>query len=332
MKDSITSLIILLLLAGALESRAQIDPHFSQYYAFPLWLNPALTGVMDGQSRMTANFRDQWAGVDGGYKTTAISGDTRLSDKIALGANILSQKAGTAGYNHLTAQGSFAYQVAVSSNGYHKLNMGLQAGLINRSFDVSKLQMDNQYNTSTGFDPGMSTGESFENTGGTAFDASAGIFYYNGTPSGRANPFAGLSVSHLTQSSDPFTPGSQDTKMPLRYNLHGGVRLGVSNFLDITPHFIYIKQQKSQIKALGTNFEFNLQADYSLIIGAMYRMNDAAVGNIGFYAKNLVIGISYDHTTTSLQKTGNPGGSYELSISYIFKNRLSARDEKCPRL
>ena len=155
MKESIISFFILLLWVGGSTVKAQIDPHFSQYYAYPLWLNPALTGVVDGEARITGNVREQWSGLSNNYRTAAVSADFRQSDKIALGVNIFSQQAGTAGYNYLAAYGSFAYQLPISPDSYHKLNLGLQAGVINRSFDVSKLQMDDQYNTSTGFDPNM---------------------------------------------------------------------------------------------------------------------------------------------------------------------------------
>jgi len=232
----------------------------------------------------------------------------------------------------LAAYGSFAYQVPISSSSYHKLNFGLQAGVVNRSFDVSKLQMDDQYNTSTGFDPNIPTSDIFAATSGTTFDANAGIFYYDGTPSAKVNVFGGLSIFHLTQGKDRFTERSLDSKIPMRYNVHGGASFSTGAMLSITPHFIYIKQQKSQVKAAGVNLDFNLSSDYSMMLGGMYRVDDAAVGSVAFYAKNLIIGISYDYTTSALQKSGNVQGGYELSVSYVFKRKLSSRDEKCPRL
>jgi len=334
MKETILFFFTLLLMLGLNSAKAQIDPHFSQYYAYPLWLNPALTGVIDAEARVTANVREQWTGLSNNFKTAAVSADFRQTDKVALGVNIFNQKAGSTGYNYLSAYGSLGYQIAITANSYHKLNFGLQAGLINRSFDVSKLQMDDQYNPSTGFDPHMGTGENFASTGNTSFDANAGIFYYDGTPSAKLNFFGGISIAHLTQGKDRFTSnGSElERKVPMRYNLHGGARIGTSGAIDITPHLIYIRQQKSEIIAAGVNLNFNLNTDYSIALGGMYRINDAAVANVAFYAKSLVIGISYDHTTSTLQKLGSVRGGYEVSISYVFKRKLSAKDEKCPRL
>jgi type IX secretion system PorP/SprF family membrane protein len=324
---------ILLLLACVNKVRAQIDPHFSQYYAYPLWLNPALTGVIDGDARITANVKDQWASVPNAYKTAAFSGDFRTSEKVALGFNVLDQSAGTAGYNYLSAYGSFAYQIALSANKYQNLKFGLQAGMINRSFNASKLQLDNQYNSATGgYDPTIPNSETFSGANTTVFDASAGIFYYNGNPQSNVNLFLGASIAHLAPIKDTTSTDGLSGRVPYRYTAHGGLRIRASEFLDITPHAIYILQQKNEIKAAGVNLEFKFQPDYSFIIGGMYRVNDAAVGNVGFHLGSLMIGVSYDYTTSSFQTAANPQGTYELSLSYVFKHHLSSRGQICPRL
>jgi hypothetical protein len=36
------------------------DQHFTQYYASPLTLNPALAGAFSGTYRMSLIYRDQW--------------------------------------------------------------------------------------------------------------------------------------------------------------------------------------------------------------------------------------------------------------------------------
>jgi type IX secretion system PorP/SprF family membrane protein len=100
-------IIITILLQCVIVSqlKAQIDPHFSQYYAYPLWLNPALTGVMNGDTRINANFKDQYATVNNAYETGAISADIRPTNRMAVGLTILNQAAGTAGYNYFTGYG-----------------------------------------------------------------------------------------------------------------------------------------------------------------------------------------------------------------------------------
>jgi len=310
---------------------AQVDPHFSQYYAYPLWLNPALTGVMDGDMRVTANAKDQWAGIGNGYRTMAFSGDMRTSEKLSVGLNVLDQTAGSAGYNYFAAYGSIAYQVAISSSGYQKLNFGMQAGIINRSYNSSKLQLDDEYTPGVGYDPSVQSSDSFLGTNSNVFDASAGVFYYNGDPSSTINVFAGASASHLAPANDQVTSNGINERMPFRYTLHGGFRIKASAFADVTPHAMYVHEQSNQIIAAGINAEFRLHEDYSFIVGGMYRVNDAAVANTGFHIKNMIIGVSYDFNNSPLRSAISGQGGYEMSLSYVFTHRLSSREQVCPR-
>ena len=39
------------------------DPHFSQFYASPLLLNPALTGAFPGNVRASGSYREQWPSI-----------------------------------------------------------------------------------------------------------------------------------------------------------------------------------------------------------------------------------------------------------------------------
>ena len=325
-------IIALLLQIGAVQVlKAQVDPHFSQYYANPLWLNPALTGVIDGDMRINVNAKDQWTGISSGYKTGAVSLDFRPTDKVGIGFNVINQAAGTAGYNYFAAYGSFGYGVPVSEDGNKMLHFGVQAGVINRSFDPNKLQLDDQYNPITGYDPTMPGFENFATTNATVFDASAGIFYYDGDPESGANLFGGVSVAHLTSPKNPFVADGINNRLALRYDIHGGVRIKASDVFDITPHAIYISQQKNHITALGVYSELKFQDDKGLILGGMYRVNDAAVADVGYHLTNMVIGLSYDFNTSALNTATNGQGGFELSISYVFPRHLTGPTAVCPR-
>ncbi|HTD98545.1 MAG TPA: PorP/SprF family type IX secretion system membrane protein [Mucilaginibacter sp.] len=331
MKKLTGIIAVLLLLGGVNTLKAQVDPHFSQYYAYPLWLNPALTGVIDGDLRINVNAKDQWAGISNGYKTGAVSVDFKPTDRVGLGLNIINQAAGSAGYNYFAAYGSFGYGITVSEDGNKKIQFGFQAGFINRSFDPNKLQLDDQYNPITGYDPSMPSFENFATTNATVFDASAGIFYYDGDPESAANLFGGVSAAHLTSTKDPFATGGLNTRMPLRYTVHGGVRIKASDVFDITPHAIYISQKKNHIKAIGIYSELKFQDDKGLILGGMYRVNDAAVADVGYHLNNLMIGVSYDFNTSALNAATSGQGGFELSVSYVFKKRFKGPAPVCPR-
>ncbi len=326
------SFLIILSLAFMLKVNAQIDPHFSQYYAYPLWLNPALTGVINGDARISANYKNQYPQLNNAYKTTALSADMRTDNNVALGINVLNQAAGDAGFNYFSAYGTFGYSITVSNDGNQKVSFGLQAGVINRSFDPNKLQFGNQFNPEGGFDPSIPSNERFMTNNATVFDAGAGVFYYDGNPMTNANIFGGLSVGHLSRPRDPFATEGSNAKLPLRYTAHAGVRIKASDNFDVIPHAIYIRQQHAQEKAIGAYSELKMLNDNGLIFGGMYRFNDAAIANVGYHVSSLIIGASYDFNTSSLNRATNSRGGFELSISYVFRKRISDPEPICPRL
>ena len=51
---------------GLMQSYAQ-DLHFSQFYAAPLYLNPAFAGTAGGP-RFILNYRNQWPGINNAFK------------------------------------------------------------------------------------------------------------------------------------------------------------------------------------------------------------------------------------------------------------------------
>lgn len=312
-------------------SQAQIDPHFSQYYAYPLWLNPALTGVINGELRANINYRNQWGSISNAYSTTAVSADYRPTERIGLGLTVLNQSAGDAGFNYFNALGSFSYGITVSGDGYHHINFGVQAGIINRSFDINKVQFGNQYDPTLGYNPSLPSFENFSTTNTTVFDANAGAFYYDGNPTKSANVFGGFSVAHLSRSRDPFSIDNS-MKMPLRYAIHGGVRIKASDFFDIIPHALYIKQQKAEEKAVGAYTQMKFPDGNELIAGAMYRFKDAAVASVGYHFSDFVMGMSYDFNTSSLTRASQGRGGLELSLSYMLRKRIDEPDAICPRL
>ncbi|TWR25232.1 type IX secretion system membrane protein PorP/SprF [Mucilaginibacter pallidiroseus] len=333
MKKSLTIIIALLLQFGAANRLfAQIDPHFSQYYAYPMYLNPALTGVFNGEMRVNANFKNQYATINNAYQTGALSLDYRPSDKVGVGFNVINQAAGDVGYNYFAAYGSFGYAIAVSNDGYKKVSFGVTAGVINRGFDPSRAQFGSQFNPASGFDPTMSPNENFLNTNATIFDAGAGVFYYDGDPLKGANFFGGFSVSHLARSKDPFAVDGSGIKLPMRYTAHAGLRIKASDFVDVIPHAIFMKQQRVEEKAIGGYSELKIDNERGLILGGMYRFKDAAIANVGYHINSLIVGASYDFNTSSLRRATSGNGGIELSISYVFRKRVQEPEPICPRL
>src|SRR5689334_22210787 len=135
MKRIRLSVLVLMLLSGFV-SLAQ-DPEFSQYYAAPLYLNPAFAGT-SVDHRFIATHRNQWPNITNGYVTYALSYDYNLEHlKSGLGVLVMTDKAGSA--NLRSTQINFQYSYKVNLNDKWVLSSGLNFGVGQRSIDLSKL-------------------------------------------------------------------------------------------------------------------------------------------------------------------------------------------------
>lgn len=318
-------------LATGITGHSQTDPHFSQYYAYPLWLNPALTGAIDGNYRVTAMYRSQWGGISNPFATPGVSADIVTNKNVSLGLNIMNLRAGTIGYSYMTGYATMAYNGV--RFGYHQISMGMAFGAINRRFDPSKFRTGDRWNSYTGYDSDAGFAESLSKTSAIAFDAGVGAVYYDGTPGKKANLFGGVSAYHLTQPQDPFLAGDQE-KMPMRLTVHGGLKYNVNEDVSITPNLLYMRQGSGEEKMAGAYAQMRVNETTDFLLGANYRFNDAVAPYVGVYYKNYMISVSYDVNMSDLGKVAGNANNFELSITLI--GRKSVKQDAvpfvCPRL
>src|SRR5215207_4229075 len=65
------------------------DIHYSQFYASPLTLNPALTGINDCSYRVNGMYRSQWSSIPAPYSTPSLSFDINsLAPKVIKTGNL----------------------------------------------------------------------------------------------------------------------------------------------------------------------------------------------------------------------------------------------------
>src|SRR3954470_5633398 len=117
--------IFALMLTGVVEAQ---DPHFSQFFASPLTLNPAFTGKFDGQFRLAANHRDQWPSIPKAYVTTSASVDFGLlkgripeRDVFGIGFSGLSDQSADAALKLNYGSVSLSFHKAFYENGFNKI-------------------------------------------------------------------------------------------------------------------------------------------------------------------------------------------------------------------
>lgn len=315
---------------GTLNGIAQIDPHFSQYYAHPLWLNPALTGVTDGEYRVSLNAKQQWGSISNSFLTGGASFDMAPVKNLAFGAMVLNQNAGDISYNHLSALVSGAYRIHFGRAGLNMINFGLQAGILNKSFNPSKITLGSQYNPVTGYDPGLGISESFSSSNTLVPDVNAGVMFFDGNPDQRVNAFGGVMAAHLTRPVDKFLGNS--VRMPIRYAAHGGARVKISEVFDITPNGLYMKQGNAREISAGAYAQYMLNNESDLLFGSNYRVDDSAIAFFGLHLKNMVFGLSYDFNTSSLNRVTGSKGGLELSVSFTGRKGILGPNFFCPRL
>lgn len=316
---------------------AQTDPHFTQNYTYPMYINPALTGSSDGSYRVSAIYRSAWGSLGNPYRTTGLSFDAPTNKNIAVGVNVLNQSAGDGGFNYFTAYASVAYTgVKFGKDENQRMVFAMQGGIIDRRIDESNFKWGEQWNPVTGYNASNPTSESFAANAATSLDLGAGVLYYDAAPGKKANVFGGLSFFHINKPKDPII-SSQTVALntiPIRYTMHAGVSLNISDIASIVPHALVMKQGNATETMAGVYMQRNINTETDVMLGGYYRYKDAIAPFVGVDHKNFLIGLSYDANTSKLGNMAKNVNSFELSFSYTKRKGTKSLFEfiRCPRL
>lgn len=317
----------------ALTTQAQ-DVHFTQYFASPLTLNPAQTGLIRGDWRASANFRTQWASVSANpYITGTVAFDMPLlrgklpeGDALGLGVLGLFDKAGAGGYQNTTLGISLAYHKSFGEDKQHTLSLGVQGALVQKSIHADKLIFGDQFNPGVPGYINPNTAEQFQNADVTYPDFNVGLLY-SGRIGESSTIYAGGSYYHLTNPEEKFIATSSDAGANLKINSRYFGYLGGSFLLN--PNIVayastmYQKQGPAWEYLVGGAVGFVMNPGHDedakstiFYLGTWYRYGDAIAPYIGFEWSKMQIGISYDVTLSNAQPMTNGNGGYEISVIY----------------
>jgi type IX secretion system PorP/SprF family membrane protein len=297
------------------------DFHLSHYDATPQYLNPALTGMNyedKSDYRINANYRSQWKSfLPKPYTTIGIGGDIPHK-RFGLGAFLIANRTGVGNINALNAHLSAAYRITNDPSGKHNLSVGLQLGIIQKSFNPSQLTFDNQYSVDKGgFDTQISNGESFSKTNVVNFDAGIGISYVKRDSNQVVNAFGGFSIFHVNKPNESFT--SQEYKLPMRFVLYGGINIEINEKCIVAPNILLMYQAQANEISPGAMIYYNIKEPYFLIAGLNYRNKDAIILHLGLKHKSNVYRLSYDINSSSLRSYSGNRGAIEFSVIYNGK-------------
>jgi type IX secretion system PorP/SprF family membrane protein len=309
------------------------DYQYGQFYALPLYYNPAFAGA-NLNSRLTAGYRNQWAGLQG-WKGWLTSFDW-YSKKASSGFGIYFSKdqIDRIGYTHSTGMFQYAYRGKLRKNIRISSGIGIGFGQVAWSLGGKvfgdQLEVDPVRPVSADALAGRSISAGY-------FDMQLGLLVYN------QNWW--VSLSGLHPHSPRYTIERENTISP-RINLSGGYRFELEKPTDyknqiiprsITPAILLRNQGNASQLDLGVYIHY-----VPFVAGIWYRgiptpvkgtkklNQDALTLLVGIKQNNLSVGYSYDVNLSGL--VGVLGGSHEITLTYEFKTKyLSLRGAKQSR-
>ena len=320
-----------------LTARSQ-DPRYSQFFASPLTLNPALTGRFDGQLRIAGNYRNQWSTIYNAFTNFSLSADAPILtgrlpeiDRLAVGVQALADEQADGALKNTYLSLSTAYHKGLDENGFHSVTIGFQGTYAQKRLNTANLKFEDQLR-SDGF-TGI-TNEIFDpqQLNINYLDLNAGVLF-SGVFEGNVNYYAGASMYHINRPKESFRGATFDLNP--RSTVHGGVYLPVGATTTLHTSALYQNQAGASEAVLGGALGLNLNNDMdyrptTFYAGAWYRFNDALIPYIGLEFGNWRFGASYDANTSSLRTASNGQGGFEISLIYI-KKKEGETGISCPK-
>ncbi len=311
------------------------DMHLTMYDASPLFLNPAMTGVVDADFRLHVQYRTQWKSVNfKPYNSMLASFDMPFKNsKWSLGIQISNFRAGTGNFNVLQGLVSTSYNTAIDKKQNHGLTFGVQAGITQKSLEYQLLSFNNQYSYYNGghFDMSAASNENFGAESKITPALNAGVMYYYAKQQAKLNPFIGVSVFNLLQSKESFF--NQENRMTMRLLVHAGTRINFTETIYLIPKVLFSMQNNFTETTVAAELGYFLKSsDIHLLVGAVHRINDAMVITGGLKFQNFILKMGYDVNVSRLSSVSSGRGGFEVSLTYL--NRKNKKENKtiCPRL
>lgn len=301
------------------------DIQYSQFYAAPLFLNPAFTGSEEN-TRVGLNYRNQWPGLAHSFDAYSAYFDRFIEDKnSSIGIVVNGSHESLAQINNMEVGALYSYRLDLG--GSHLLNFGGQITYVSRNARFEDLVFGSQIDIDRGTVDGSSSVLPLRDSQHRYADVSFGILWNS------RNMWLGVSAHHLTRPNLSYI-NDVGNDLAIKYGVHGGVRIDLSGGF-INDYFNNTLQER----ALFFAFNYKKQDSFNqldvggqiffepLILGVWYRglpvkynlpNNESVILLVGVALNNgMDIGYSFDVTTSRLG-IQNSGGAHEVSLRYSF--------------
>lgn len=309
---------LLFLFFLALQLPAQ-DPVFSQFYADPLGLNPALTGVTDAP-HLALNYRNQWTNWNGGtaYLTYGAAYDQFVGGlNSGFGLSFLADDQGTGLVKTTRVTGKYAYRVRVRRDFF--LQFGVEAGMGQVAYDWDRLIFLDQIDPRNG--PTDVNGNLLptaeqrpEQLQLSYFDVGTGLLAY--LPKG----YVGITLRHLNQPAQEILGKNSNLieGLPVFFSAHAAWYISASKgnkareHAFLSPSLLFVKQGAQGQVTAGFYAGFS-----NFFAGLWYRHAfnnpDAVILSAGMRKGAFKFGYSIDLTISQLADY-KPGMVHEFSM------------------
>lgn len=338
MKKGLVFAYMVLMLGASFSVQAQ-DPQFSQFYASPLYLNPALAGGAD-RGRAGVNYRNQWPALNHSFTTISAYVDFFSKDiESGFGLIVTEHSEDFLNYKSSEIGAMYSYKLQVAKG--LVLRTGVQLSYFNKDLNFEDLVFGNQIDVVNNQVVGPS-GEVFEKGAQVDFmSASAGGLLYT------SMAWFGFSVHHINQPNQSFL--GDESRLDRKYSMHAGLKIPFTKGRRLRT-VKYQFQERSATVAVNykkqgafNQLDLGLQLYFQpLVLGVWYRgipiqevnqvvKNESIIALVGLELNSqLSFGYSYDFTVSKL--AGSTGGAHELSLTLEFGKivKRTRRDTRLP--
>ena len=290
---------IVLLLTCVSLTRAQYDVRLSQYFQAKPYYNPASVGATEDLN-ILALARMEWVGIDGAPLSFFAMADMPLTlgkTQHGIGVVLLTESIGLFQNTHVGLQ--YAYKQKLFGG---TISGGFQIGLVNQSFDGSKVEMvESEYHQQT--DEAIPTSQ----VSGMGFDMNFGLFYTH------KKFYAGIGMAHLIEPELQLGENAY-SYIGRTYNFMGGYNIQLPNPLfELQPSVFLLTDLQSFHTDITARLEYNKMFNG----GVSYRVNESVGILFGVKIGRFQAGYAYDFPITALGQATS--GSHELYVRYSLK-------------
>ena len=331
------------------------DPNFSQYNNLPIFLNPSLSGSFEGSYRAIVAHRNQGNNqFNEPFVSLYSSFDLRLpirydgkvlNDAAGVGVMFMQDKNSSIGWNTQNIYVSGAYHKSLDPTNNQFISAGFQMGIIQKSVGYSNITFEDQFNGTDGYSD--STNELLPSNNFAFSDLNAGIQYSFMTIN-QLGGFLGASIAHFNKPNQSFYQNNQlfvnsitTRPLPIKYTVHGGFQIPVTEKLQIHPRVLAQKQGSHLTGMAGMNVRtiLNDVSNTSLHFGASARPTieagykpkiESLILLLGLELNELLIGISYDAGISNLYN-GISGRRNAIELTVTYMGRYNNDDNFCPK-